>query len=441
MNPILAIVGQPNVGKSTFFNRLVGYRKAIIDSESGVTRDKNYGESDWNGITFSVIDTGGYIDITNNIFEIEIKKQIYLAIKEADMILFIVDINSGLTALDNEIATILRSSKKPILLMINKVDNSNLLNNAFEFFELGFDKYYCVSSINGFGTGELLDEITNFFKKKFSIKINKHQDPRNDLPIIALIGQPNVGKSTIINTLLEKEERIVTDLYGTTRDSTNIYYNKFNIKCILTDTAGIRKKYKNSKKLEFYSIQRSIKAIEKADVCLLVIDVLNGWKKQDTNILNIIKNYQKGLIILINKCDLINNINIESYKNIINKKIRPFNDIPILFTSSKKKKHLLKAIQLSLDLSIKRSKKIESKLFNKIMLEIIQKTPPKAVAGKIIDIKHCVQIPTYTPKFIFFTNYSEYIDDSYKRFLEKQIRLNFNFTGIPIKIFFRKKLT
>lgn len=440
MNPILAIVGQPNVGKSTFFNRLVGYRKAIIDSESGVTRDKNYGLSDWNGITFSIIDTGGYIDITNNIFEIEIKKQILIAIKEADMILFIVDVQSGLTSLDNEISNILRCSKKPILLMINKVDNSKLLNNAVEFFQLGFDKYYCVSSINGFGTGDLLDHITNFFKKKFSIKEIKYKEEKNDLTKISLIGQPNVGKSTIINTLLEKEERIVTDLYGTTRDSTDILYKKFGVKCILTDTAGIRKKYKNSKKLEFYSIKRSIKAIEKSDVCLLVIDALNGWKKQDTNIFNIIKDYQKGLIILINKCDLINDINIyEEYKKIIQNKLSPFNDMPIFFTSSKNKKSLFKAIKISLEISINRSKKIESKLFNKIMLEFINKTPPKSFAGKIININSCLQIDSYTPKFIFFTNYPEYINDSYKRFLEKKIRFNFNFKGIPIKIFFRKK--
>lgn len=439
MNPILAIVGQPNVGKSTFFNRLVGYRKAIIHSESGVTRDKNYGISDWNGINFSVIDTGGYINISNNIFEIEIQKQIFIAIQEANLVLFIVDVNSGLTSLDNEIAKLLRSSKKRIFLMINKVDNSKLLNHAFEFFALGFDKYYCVSSINGFGTGELLDDITNFFKNHLYIKTNKYQKITKSLPRISLIGQPNVGKSTIINTLLEKQERIVTDLYGTTRDSTDIYYNKFDVQCILTDTAGIRKKYKNNHNVEFYSIQRSIQAIKESDVCLLIIDVLNGWNKQDTNLFNIIKDYQKGIIILINKCDLIKNINVNIYKNIINKKILPFNDLPILFTSSKNKKDLLKAIQLSLKLFKKRNKKIESKIFNKIMLEIVQNTPPKAVAGKIIHITSCLQLPTYTPKFIFFTNYAEHIDASYKRFIEKQIRLNFNFTGIPIKIFFRKK--
>lgn len=437
MNPILAIVGQPNVGKSTFFNRLVGYRKAVIDSTSGVTRDKNYGLFDWNGITFSVIDTGGYMNITNNIFQIEIQKQIFIAIKEADMILFIVDINYGLTSLDNEIANIIRSYAKPILLIINKVDNSKLLNNAFEFFQLGFDKYYCVSSINGFGTGEILDQITNFFKKKNYIKNKKE---KNYFTKISLIGKPNVGKSTIINTLLEKEERIVTDIYGTTRDSIDIVYKKFGIKCILTDTAGITKKYKYSKKIEFYSIQRSIKAIEKSDVCLLVIDALNGWTKQDNNIFNLIKDYQKGLIILINKSDLINDKNIyEKYKKIINNKILPFNDIPIFFTSSKNKKGLLKALKISIEISLNRSKKIESKLFNKILLKIINKTPPKSFAGKIIEIKHCLQLNSYAPKFIFFSNYPEYINDSYKRFIEKQIRLNFNFKGIPIKILFKNK--
>ncbi|WGH28035.1 MAG: ribosome biogenesis GTPase Der [Candidatus Bostrichicola ureolyticus] len=435
MMNIAAIVGRPNVGKSTLFNRLLGHRKAIVDRVSGVTRDRHYGESYWNGIKFSVIDTGGYTLKNNNIIEEEMRKQIFFAIKEANSIIFMVDVTTGLIDIDIEIAKILRKEHKPIILAVNKIDSIKNIYNNTDFYKLGFDKYYSISSINGSGTGDLLDELLKTFPKEIQYKKNEN------LPKIAIVGRPNVGKSTLINTLLMENRNIVTNIPGTTRDPIDIYYNLFGFKCILIDTAGIRKKSKLYNNLEFYAVIRTIKSIENADVCLLMIDATRGWESQDTNILNIIINNNKGILILINKWDLIEKKNDTNklYKNLILNKIKHFKDVPIFFISSINKKGILPMMEYAIQLYENRKLKIKTSVLNQTLLPLIKNTPPPSVKGKFITIKYCTQLPTYTPQFVFFTNFPNYIKYSYKKFIENKIRYFFKFKGIPIGIHFRKK--
>lgn len=436
MGHVIAIVGRPNVGKSTFFNRLIGTRQAIVDRISGVTRDRNYGISDWNGVSFSIIDTGGYSIEINNIFENEIRKQIFLAIKESNIIVFVVDVTSGITDMDKKISQILRVSKKPIFLMVNKVDHSKHIHSAIEFFQLGLGKYYCVSAINGTGTGEILDAIIDYLPKNY---INKNI--LENIPKFTIVGRPNVGKSTFINTLLGVNRNIVTNIPGTTRDSIDVHYQQFGFNCILIDTAGIRKKSKIEENLEFYSVMRAIKAIECSDVCILMIDATRGWETQDMNIFQVIEKNNKGLIIAINKWDLIRGdmYVIKEFISFIKTKISPFENIPIIFTSSKIKKDLLKTIKIAIQVVENRKRKLKTSILNKLMLPIIENNPPPSVMGKNIKVKYCVQLPTYTPQFAFFSNFPQYIKESYKRFIENQIRYNFNFKGVPIKIYFRYK--
>ncbi|XOD68179.1 MAG: ribosome biogenesis GTPase Der [Flavobacteriales bacterium Tduv] len=436
MGHVVAIVGRPNVGKSTFFNRLIGYRKAIVDAVSGVTRDRHYSQSDWNGVPFSIIDTGGYITGSADIFESEIRKQVILTMEEADVIIFVVDVTSGITDTDQEIAQMLHTSKKNVFLMVNKVDSSKYLHHAAEFFQLGLGEYYCVSAANGSGTGELLDGVINAFRKDQGQEQNTE-----DLPRLTIVGRPNAGKSTLINTLLGKERHIVTDIAGTTRDTMDVHYQQFGFDCILVDTAGIRKKSKIEENLEFYSVMRAIKAIESSDICLLMIDSTRGWETQDMNIFQLIKKNNKGLVILINKWDLIkkNTQTVKQYKNFIKQKIAPFDDVPILFTSTQTKKGLLKTMETAMQVAENRRKKLKTSTLNEIMLPIIQNNPPPAVKGKYIRVKYCVQLPTYTPQFAFFANLPQYVKTPYKGFIENKIRCYFNFKGVPIKIYFRRK--
>ncbi|AHL31245.1 GTP-binding protein EngA [Candidatus Karelsulcia muelleri] len=437
MTKLVSIVGRSNVGKSTLFNRLIGYKKSIVNSKSGVTRDRNYGFCNWNGIDFCLIDTGGYTNKFNNIFDKKICEQFFFALEESDLILFLVDPSNKILEIDSEISNILHKLKKTIYLVINKIDILNKKENISEFFKLGFStKYcYCISSINGAGTGELLDSIVSIFKNT-ETDLKKNQF----IPKLAIVGRPNVGKSTLINTLLNKNQNIVSNISGTTRDSLEVFYKKFGIECILVDTAGIRKKKKIKENIEFYSVMRAIKSIKNSDVCLLLIDSISGMESQDLNLFKIIENNNKGIILLINKCDLIKKKFLEKlFKKQIKKIIAPFKDVPIFFTSSYKKKNLIKSIKTAIKIAFKLKLKIKTSLLNKIMLPIINKYPHPLRNGKPITIKYCSQLPTYNPQFIFFSNYPNLIKKSYKRFLEKKLREKFNFTGIPIKILFRLK--
>lgn len=435
--PLVTIIGRPNVGKSTFFNRLVGFRKAIVNKMSGITRDRNYGISYWNGISFFVIDTGGYTN-TNNIhnykIELEINNQIFLSLEEAHIIIFVVNIYDGVHYIDKEISNIIRKFNKPILLMINKVDNINLINNALDFFQLGYKEYYCVSSINGYGTGEILDKISNIL---LDHKIKKNKIFNNNIPKFAIVGQPNAGKSTIINNLLGNKRNIVTDIAGTTRDSIESYYQKFGFNCLLIDTSGIRKKMKINKNIEYYSILRSITSIKESDVCFLIIDGVKGLNTQDMKIIQLINKYNKGIIIIINKCDMLNQDNMNNYKNIIKNNLSAFYNIPILFISNKNNNGLINLLKTGIKIYNNRKQKIKTSLLNNIILPIIEKNPPPSKKGKFIKIKYCNQISKDSPYFIFFTNYPNYISKSYKRFIEKNIRNHFDFEGVAIKIEFR----
>ncbi len=435
MGNIIAIVGRPNVGKSTFFNRLIQKRQAIVDSVSGVTRDRHYGKADWNGQEFSVIDTGGYIIGSDDIFEGEIRKQVDLAIDEANAILFLVDAQQGVTDLDITVAHHLRKSDKPVFLVANKVDNGKIMKQAVELYSLGMGDYYCISSINGSGTGELLDAVVESLP-------NIAQDVDEiDIPRFAIIGRPNVGKSSFVNALVGEERNIVTNIAGTTRDSLDTHYTKFGHDFVLVDTAGVRKKRKVHEDLEFYSVMRSIRSIEYSDVCLLLIDATLGFEAQDQSIFHLADKNKKGIIILVNKWDLIdkNTQSVKDYEASIREKIAPFTDVPILFVSAQTKQRLLKALQAAIDVYKSRKIRISTSKLNDVMLEIINQNPPPATKGKYIRIKFCTQLPTKTPTFAFFANLPQYIKDPYKRFLENKLRQNFNFTGVPIQIFFRKK--
>lgn len=434
MSKIVAIVGRPNVGKSTLFNRLTRTREAIVDEASGVTRDRNYGLSNWNGIDFSVIDTGGYVRNSDDLFETEINKQVVLAIDEADLILFMVDVTYGIHELDTAVASMLRKSGKKVMLVVNKVDNPGRLMEASEFYALGLGDYYPVSSISGSGTGDLLDAVVENLPTSEAIIMP-------DLPKVAIVGRPNAGKSSLANSLLGEERNIVTPLPGTTRDSIYTRFNKFNRDFLLIDTAGLRKKAKIDEDIEFYSVMRAVRAIENADICLLLIDATRGFESQDLNIISLILKNNKGLILLVNKWDLIEKDN-NTTKNIereIRSKTAPFTDYPILFISAIHKKRIHKILELIVMVNENRQRKIPTPILNDVMLEIIKETPPPSIKGKHIRIKYVTQLPVYTPSFAFFCNFPQYLKEPYKRFLENRIREHFEFNGVPVRLFFRKK--
>lgn len=435
MANILAIVGRPNVGKSTLFNRLIEQKKAIIDEIAGVTRDRHYGKADWNGYEFSVIDTGGYVTNSDDVFESEIRKQVMLAIDEADVILFLTDVTNGITDLDDGIAEILRKSGKKVILAANKVDNHDRAYLASEFYAFGLGEVFTISSINGSGTGELLDEITSHFTK------NENENEADELPKIAVVGRPNAGKSSLINALLDEERNIVTDIAGTTRDSINTHYNKFGYEFTIIDTAGLRKKSKVSEDLEFYSVMRAIRTIEESDVCLLLIDATRGIEAQDVNIFHLIEKNRKGVVVLINKWDLVekDNHSVKQYTEMVKEKLAPFNDIPILFISAITKQRIFKAIETAMEVFKNRKQKISTSELNEYLLEAIESYPPPAEKGKYIRIKYVTQLPTNTPQFAFYCNLPQYVKQPYMRYLENKLRAAYNFTGVPIQIYMRQK--
>jgi GTPase len=432
---ILAIVGRPNVGKSTLFNRLTESREAIVDEVSGVTRDRNYGKAEWNGKTFSVIDTGGYVVNSEDIFEAEINKQVHLAIEEADVILFVTDVELGITDLEDAIAALLRRSRKKVLVAVNKVDNHMRIAEAQVFYGLGLGEIYCISSMTGSGTGELLDEVAASFPDAAS------EDEEHELPYISVVGRPNVGKSSFINTLLDEERYIVTDVAGTTRDSIHTRYNKFGHDFIIIDTAGLRKKAKVHDDIEFYSVLRSVRTIESSDVCLLMIDATRGMEAQDVNIFNLIVRNKKGVVILVNKWDLIEK-DVHSTKNIeaeIRDRTAPFVDIPILFISALTKQRVHKALEISMQVFKNRKQRIKTSKLNEVLLEAVETYPPPSVKGKYIKIKYVTQLPSPTPTFALFANLPQYVKEPYKRYIENKIRENFDFKGVPIQVYFRQK--
>ncbi|MFW5663568.1 MAG: ribosome biogenesis GTPase Der [bacterium] len=434
MPNIVALVGRPNVGKSTLFNRLTQTRMAIVDPTAGVTRDRHYGKSDWNGSEFSVIDTGGYVFGSDDTFEEEIRKQVELAVEEASVILFLVDVVEGLTPLDEDVAGMLRKSGKKVLVVANKVDNHGRLAGLSEFYSLGLGDVFGISSINGSGTGDLLDEVVNALDK---IPVEEVED----IPKFAIIGRPNVGKSSLINALIGQERNIVTPIAGTTRDTIYTRYKSFGFDFFLVDTAGLRKKGKVHENIEFYSVMRSIRAIESADVCLVLIDAKEGLEGQDVNIVSLAIRNNKGVVILVNKWDLIekDHKTVETFTEKIKQKIAPFTDVPIIFTSVLTKQRILKALETAVEVYHNRTQKISTSKLNEVLLPIIENQPPPAVKDKYIRIKYVTQLPTHYPAFAFFCNLPQYVRDSYLRFLENQIRKNWNFTGVPMRIFFRKK--
>lgn len=432
---IVAIVGRPNVGKSTLFNRLIEQRKAIVDQTAGVTRDRNYGKGEWNGLNFSVIDTGGYVVNSEDVFEAEINKQVHLAIDEADVIMFLVDVEAGITDLDDAVANILRRSNKEIILVVNKVDNHNRILDAQEFYGLGLGEIYCISSMTGSGTGDMLDALVAKFPTKES------EEEEDELPHLSVVGRPNVGKSSFINALIGTDRNIVTDVAGTTRDSIHTRYNKFGHNFMIVDTAGLRKKGKVHEDLEFYSVLRSVRTIENSDVCMLLIDATRGVEAQDMNILNLILKNKKGVVILVNKWDLIDKDTMTTKKMTqeIHERLAPFTDVPILFISALTKQRVHKALEIAMEVHRNRKQRIKTSELNEILLEAIEKYGPPSVKGKYIKIKYCTQLPSPTPAFALFANLPQYIKEPYKRYIENQLRDNFNLTGVPIQIYFRQK--
>jgi GTP-binding protein len=433
MSAIVAIVGRPNVGKSTFFNRLIQRREAIVDAVSGVTRDRHYGKSDWNGREFSLIDTGGYVVGSDDIFEKEIDKQVELAIDEADAIIFMVDVESGVTGMDEDVAKLLRRVDKPVFLAINKVDNAQREADAVEFYSLGLGEYYTLSSINGSGTGELLDALVKILPEVV--------EEESELPRFAVVGRPNAGKSSFINALIGEERYIVTDIAGTTRDSIDTKYNRFGFEFNLVDTAGIRRKAKVKEDLEFYSVMRSVRAIEHADVCILLLDATRGFDGQVQNIFWLAQRNNKGIVILVNKWDLVEKEtnSVRDFEKKIKEAMEPFVDVPILFISVLNKQRIFKAIETAVEVYKNRSKKIVTRKLNDVMLPIIENRPPPAYKGKFVKIKFCTQLPTVYPQFAFFCNLPQYVREPYKRFLENKLRENYDFSGVPITVFMRKK--
>jgi GTP-binding protein len=435
MSNIVAIVGRPNVGKSTFFNRLTETRAAIVDDMPGVTRDRNYGKSLWNGVEFSIIDTGGYVSGSDDVFEEEIRRQANLAIQESDVIVFLVDVESGLTELDIAVHDLLRRNDKPVITVVNKVDNHQRSLDANEFYELGIEKLFCVSSVNGSGTGDLLDEIVDLLPKKVE------EEPDVKIPRIAVVGRPNVGKSSIINTLVGEERHIVTDVAGTTRDAVAQNYNKFGHNFTLVDTAGLRKKTKVAEDVEFYSVMRSVRSIEDSDVCVLVLDATRGVEGQDVSIFHLIHRNKKGIVVVVNKWDLIekDNHTMKNFENDILEKFAPVVDVPIVFTSALTKQRILKILEEAMMVFENQHRHIATSKLNELLLGAIEAYPPPAHKGKYVKIKYITQLPTKIPSFAFFCNLPQYIKDPYKRYLENKIRSNFNFTGIPIQLYFRQK--
>jgi GTPase len=435
MSYIVAIAGRPNVGKSTLFNRLSGERKAIVDEMSGVTRDRHYGRSDWNGKEFSIIDTGGYVTNSEDVFEEEIRKQVMLAIEEADAILLVVDVLSGITDLDGEMAAILRKNGKRTLVVVNKVDNSERLYDASVFYGLGLGEIFPVSAINGSGTGELLDELVR------ELPAAHEEPPGDDLPRLAVVGRPNVGKSSLANALLGEERNIVTPVAGTTRDSIYTRYNKFGNEFLLIDTAGLRKKGKVMEDVEFYSIMRSIRAIENSDVCLVMIDATRGIEGQDVNIFNLAVRNRKGIVILVNKWDLVEKEtgSVNEFEKVIRERISPFDDVPVVFVSAVTKLRIHKALETAMAVYNRRRQKIPTSRLNEVLRDAIEQFHPPAVKGKYIKINYVTQLPTATPAFAFFCNLPQYIRPPYKRYLENKLREKFDFSGVPLELYFRRK--
>ena len=432
---IVAIVGRPNVGKSTLFNRLVGMRKAIVNDSAGTTRDRHYGTTDWNGREFSVIDTGGYAVGDEDLFEAEIRKQVLLAIEEADVILFLVEVSTGITDLDAIVADLLRRSSKKVILVVNKVDNNELIYNSHEFYALGLGDPYCISSINGSGTGEVMDAVVAALPED-----SKSELP-DDLPKFAVVGRPNVGKSSLTNALLGTERNIVTPIAGTTRDSILSRYNKFGMDFYLIDTAGLRKKTKVTEDLEFYSVLRSVRSIETSDVCILMIDATTGIESQDLNIFNLIVRNKKGCVIVINKWDLVDKTEktMKEMTENIRRRIAPFSDVPIIFTSVLNKQRIMDVLQTAMRVYHSRARRIPTSELNEYLLPIIEETPPPSMKGKYIRIKYVTQLPTPTPQFAFFVNLPQYIKEPYRRFLENNMRDHWDFSGVPVQIYFRQK--
>ncbi len=436
MGNIIAIVGRPNVGKSTLFNRLTESSHAIVKEVSGVTRDRIYGRGEWNGIPFSVIDTGGYVKGSDDIFEGEIRKQVEIAIEEANVILFVVDATTGIVDLDETVAGILRKSKKKVLVIANKVDNNDRVGMSAEFWSFGLGEVFDLSAANGSGTGEILDEVVKYFDK---------EDPRGEeeanLPRIAVVGKPNVGKSSMINALTGEERNIVTNISGTTRDSIDTRYKAFGFDFMLIDTAGIRKKAKVTEDIEYYSVLRSVRTIEDSDVCIFMIDATEGIQKQDLTIYYMIEKNHKGVVVLVNKWDLVekDTMTAVEYEKKLRNDLAPYNDVPIIFTSALTKQRIHKALEKAMDVYENRTRKISTSELNDVLLPIIDSNPPPSLKGKYVKIKYVQQLPTHAPAFAFFCNLPQYIPDSYKRFLENRLREMYNFEGVPVRIYFRKK--
>ena len=436
MSFTVAITGRPNVGKSTFFNRMLEQRKAIVDDMSGVTRDRQYGVAEWIGKSFNVIDTGGFVAGSDDVFEIEIRKQVHIAIEEANAIIFMVDAAAGITNLDESMADLLRRSVKPVFLVVNKVDNHNRMLEASEFYSLGFEHIFFISSISGSGTGELLDAITDLMQEDDNV-----EEDGEKIPKFAIIGQPNVGKSSLLNALIGKERTIVSDIAGTTRDTIHTHYNLFNKEFILIDTAGIRRKSKVHEDLEFYSVIRAIKAMDEADICLMLLDAGKGITAQDLAIFSLAVKKGKGVVVLVNKWDLVEKATntARDYEKELKQKLAPFTDVPIIFISVTEKQRIFQSIEAALKVYDNKLRKVMTSKLNEIMLKAIEAYHPPVVRGNAIKIKYVTQLPTYTPSFAFFCNYPDDIKTPYKNYLENKLRENFDFSGVPIRLFFRKK--
>jgi len=433
MANIIAIVGRPNVGKSTLYNRLTESRKAIVDDYSGVTRDRHYGQGEWTGKRFTVVDTGGYVHGSDDVFESAIREQVLIAIEEASVILFMVDVTTGITDLDDAIADVLRRSKKPVFVVVNKVDHPLLHQEASIFYSFGLGEIYPISSMTGSGTGELLDEVVQHLESE--------PDEEDQRPKYAIVGRPNVGKSSLINALIGKERNIVTPIAGTTRDSIRIHYNQYGHDFILIDTAGLRRKTKVKENIEFYSVMRTIKALEESDVVILMLDATEGIEAQDVNIFHLAEKNRKGVVILVNKWDLIekNHKTTKVFEDLIREKIAPFTDVPIIFTSVTEKQRIFRAVEAAAKVYENKVKKIPTSKLNDVMLPIIENYPPPATKGKYIKIKYATQISGRSPMFAFFCNLPQYIKESYKRFIENKLREHFDFEGVPIEVYFRQK--
>ena len=437
MGNLVAIVGRPNVGKSTLFNRLTKTRQAIVNEQAGTTRDRQYGKSEWLGREFSVVDTGGWVVNSDDIFEGEIRKQVLLAVEEADVILFVVDVMNGVTDLDMEVAGILRRTCKPVIMVANKTDNNDLQYNAAEFYSLGLGDPYCISALSGFGTGDLLDLIISKFSKDTEDVFEE------DIPRFAVVGRPNAGKSSIVNAFIGEERNIVTEIAGTTRDSIYTRYEKFGFDFYLVDTAGIRKKNKVTEDLEYYSVIRSIRSIENADVCILMIDATRGIEGQDLNIFSLVQRNQKGLVVVVNKWDLIENKDVKvmkGYEDAIRSRLAPFVDFPIIFASAMTKQRIFKVLEAAKQVYLARTTRVSTARLNEEMLPLIEAYPPPSNKGKYIKIKYCTQLPnTMVPSFVFFANLPQYVKEPYRRFLENKMREKWDFSGTPINIYIRQK--